>query len=188
MKLLFALAFVSVAPAFAQEAPAPSAPTSVASNPLESIKLQDLTETRDRPLFSPSRRPPPPPVEAPPPPAPVVAEVKPPANEPPPFDLVGVVVGGDVRFVLLARHGGGVSRLREGDERDGWRVGDISIRSVKVERDGREQSIALAGPAPTLVETPAPEVAERQANENAMTPGPVRDEYKRLMRQLAARR
>jgi general secretion pathway protein N len=159
------------------------------------IKLEDLSQTRDRPLFSPSRRPPPPTIEAPPPAVPVMAEAKPPANEPPPFDLVGVVVGGDARFVLLANHGGGaVSRLRPGDEQDGWRVGEISTRSVVLEREGREESLALAVPvaSPNSTTTPdpksAPEVAERRTDDGDITPGPVRDEYKRLMKQLAVKR
>lgn len=188
MKILLALAFAAVAPAFAADV-APVAANSAGFNPLAAIHLEDLTETRDRPLFSPNRRPPPRTVEAPPAPAPVAAVVKPPVNEPPPFDLVGVVIGADARLVLLASHrGGAVSRLRRGDQQDGWRVAEINIRSVVLERDGREELLALAGPGPSPVATNAPEVADRRVDDAAMTAGPVREEYTRLMRQLAVRR
>ena len=174
MKLSLAVSLAFATPALAAAAPA--------INPMAIVQLQDLAQTRDRPLFSPNRRPPPAHAEAPPAQATAVAEPKPVADEPPPFDLVGVVVGDNTRFVLLASRSGAVSRLRAGDERDGWRVGEISIRSVSLERDGHERSLALAEPAQSAA---APEVAQQQIGEVAMTPGPVREEYKRLMRKLA---
>src|SRR5262249_28882248 len=58
-------------------------------NPLWGIPLRVLTATRERPLFSPSRRPPAPPaVAAPAPPPPVVA-AKAPEPDHPPLTIVG---------------------------------------------------------------------------------------------------
>jgi general secretion pathway protein N len=121
-----------------------------AQNPLDGLRLEDLTATRDRPLFAPTRRPPPPPVrvEAPTPEAPP-ADEKAGAVGPPPFDLVGAVVGNGEAFALLRNKATSkVVRLRPGDDADGWRVGAIGVRSVALERDGREESLALAAPQP----------------------------------------
>ena len=113
-------------------------------NPLDAVRLEDLSATRARPLFAPTRRPPPPPaarVEAPPS-APIVA-----APEPPPFDLIGAVVGPHESYAVLRRHGSDkAARYRLGDDAEGWRVGAIGARSVTLKRDGRANSLALASP------------------------------------------
>jgi hypothetical protein len=41
-----------------------------------------------------------------------------------------------------------VTRLREGDEKDGWRVGTVSLHSAAIERDGRIEMLAF--PAATV--------------------------------------
>jgi general secretion pathway protein N len=126
-------------------------------NPLDAVRLEDLAATRERPLFTPSRRPPPPPaavVEAPDPPP---VEAKPVALEPPPFDLVGAVVGQRASFALLRnRQSNAVVRLRPGDAAMGWRVGAVGVRSVSLERDGRVQSLTLAAPSSALATTAVP--------------------------------
>ncbi|MGD0719789.1 MAG: hypothetical protein ABR970_01915 [Roseiarcus sp.] len=122
-----------------------------AQNPLDTLRLEDLTATRDRPLFAPTRRPPPASpvrVEAPTPEAPTPGEEVV-ALAPPPFDLIGAVVGKGKAFALLRnRATNKVVRLRPGDDAEGWRVGAIGVRSVALERDGREESLALAAPQP----------------------------------------
>jgi general secretion pathway protein N len=132
-------------------------------NPLDALRLQDLNETRARPLFAPTRRPPPPIVRAAPPPPPIV-EAKPAPPAAPPFELLGAVVGERDSFVLLRRQGGAKAlRLRAGDEAEGWRVGQIGLRSVTLERNGSERTLALqvahsraAAPEARTTETPAP--------------------------------
>ena len=123
-------------------------------NPLEALKLEDLAATRDRPVFAPTRRPPPPRVEvAPaPPPAPPAEMVA--VDAPPPFDLVGAAVGSRSSFVLLRDRGTyEVTRLRSGEEAQGWRVGAIGARSVMLERNGRAQSLAIANPSTATTAT-----------------------------------
>jgi hypothetical protein len=86
-------------------------------NPLWGITLESLSATRDRPLFSPSRRPPPA-VVAPNTPLRVMA---PPEPEKPPLDLLGVVTGsgeGYAVFVNTATHA--IVSLRTGEGNDGW--------------------------------------------------------------------
>ena len=174
-------------------------------NPLAVLRLEELAATRDRPLFSPTRRPPPPPVDiaapAPPPPAaPIVA--KPETQEPPPFDLVGTVVGEINSYVLVRnRTTNEVVRLRQGDAQDGWRVGQVSLRAAVLERDGRIEQIAietpaatgaqplsqLAGPAPTFgaIAPPPPEDSADAAP--AVDPQP-QAEFKRLTKKLKRER
>ena len=66
-------------------APAPAAQAMPTGNPLWTIPLSQLAVTRDRPVFSPSRRPPAPVAAAPiyvPPPAPRVAKAEPSSRDP----------------------------------------------------------------------------------------------------------
>ncbi|MDE3176963.1 MAG: hypothetical protein KGM15_12755 [Pseudomonadota bacterium] len=123
-----------------------SAASAAERNPLDALRLEDLSATRDRPLFAPSRRPPPPVrVEAAPDPAP--AEEKAIVLEPPPFDLVGAVVGKNTAFALLRhRTTAKVVRVRSGDDAEGWQVGAIGLRTVALARDGRSETLALALP------------------------------------------
>ena len=116
-----------------------------ARNPLDSLRLETLSATRERPLFRPSRRPPPPlRVEAPRAPAPVEKVV---VFGPPPFDLIGAVIGRRTALVLLRnRTSGKIERLRQGQESEGWTVDAIGLRSVTLTRDGRTQALALTAP------------------------------------------
>lgn len=127
-------------------------------NPLWGIPLDTLRETRERPLFSPSRRPPAAAVIAP---STVPVKAAAPAAEPdrPPLDLVGVVIGtgGSASadgaastdayavFVNTATHD--VIRLRTGEGHDGWVLQSVQGREAVLEKDHRTAVIAL--PAPT---------------------------------------
>ena len=71
----------------------PSDATTSVGNPVLAIPLSKLSMTRDRPIFSPSRRPPT--VAAPPVMARPVEPAKPAAPENPPLVLVGTVAGED---------------------------------------------------------------------------------------------
>jgi general secretion pathway protein N len=116
-------------------------------NPLEALRLEDLTATRERPLFRPSRRPPAPPPVVAPAPEPTV-EPRPVVQEPPPFELVGAVVGKATAIALLRdKTTNEIVRLRTGEEAEGWRVGTIGARSVALERDGQARSLALSAPS-----------------------------------------
>jgi general secretion pathway protein N len=138
-------------------------------NPLDALRLEDLAATRTRPLFAPTRRPPPPPaarIEAAPrpEPSPVVAK-------PPPFELIGAVVGERESYAVLRRRGSEkATRFRLGDDADGWRVDAIGLRAVTLAREGRTQSLALAPPTTGLGAAPPAEVAEKAPGETAATP------------------
>lgn len=118
----------------------------LSDNPLWGIPLKTLSNTRDRPVFSPSRRPPPEivaePVAATPPPAPRKVEI-----EPPPLSLVGTIAGGDEGFgIFLDQSTKAALRLRIGDDFQGWKLRTINGREVTMEKD--EQGALLALPPP----------------------------------------
>ena len=105
------------------------------ANPLWAIPLRKLTETRDRPLFSPSRRPPPVVVAkaaAPPPPQPT----KPPEPEKLQLALVGTILGADNEGigVFLNAANMGSFRLKAGEEHQGWVLRAIRPREVELVR------------------------------------------------------
>jgi general secretion pathway protein N len=121
-------------------------------NPLWAIPLSALTATRDRPLFSASRRPP---IVAGPTPAPPPqkqVDPAPPPPEQPSFTLVGTIVSPSVA-VLQGSNPDAISRLRVGEENDGWRVRGIDLRSIVVEKGAQSVKRDLprpdgAAPAP----------------------------------------
>ena len=110
-------------------------------NPLAAQPLDLLSDTRDRPLFSPSRRPPPPP------PPPVVEPVAPPAPVPPPdVVLLGVVTDENgPRVVVRSGSSDKVIRARLGEEIEGWQVAQIESRRLVLSHDIRCVSFALFG-------------------------------------------
>jgi general secretion pathway protein N len=116
---------------------------SEASNPLWGIPLRSLQESRERPLFSPSRRPPPPAIAAAPPPRPakVVAVRQP---DEPELNLLGVVIGsseGYAVFLNNATHA--VIRLRTGEDEDGWILRSVAEREAVLEKNHRTAIVRL---------------------------------------------
>ncbi|MCA6123845.1 hypothetical protein J6500_18355 [Bradyrhizobium sp. WSM 1704] len=118
----------------------------LSDNPLWGIPLKTLSNTRDRPVFSPSRRPPPPEIVA----EPVVAKPSPPRQaevEPPPLSLVGTIAGGDESFgIFLDQSTKAPLRLRIGEDFQGWKLRTINGREVTMEKD--QQGALLALPQP----------------------------------------
>jgi hypothetical protein len=152
--------------------PAPPAPITVSptppkqaaservpsANPLWAIPLATLSNTRERPIFSPSRRPPPPAVapvavvKAPPPPKPVRVER-------PPLSLVGTVSGSEQSFAIFVDQSTKAAlRLKIGEEYQGWRLRTVAAREVTLEHD--EQTAVLSLPQP---EASAPQPIRVQA-------------------------
>ena len=122
-----------------------------AGNPLWTVPLDALSATRDRPLFSVSRRPPivAAPMVAPPPKQEALA---PPPPERPLLTLIGTIVSPRASLAMLqGSDAEAISRLRVGQENDGWQVREISLRSIVVEKGA--QSVKLGMPRPN--ETPA---------------------------------
>jgi general secretion pathway protein N len=125
------------------DAPAPK------GNPLWAIPLRALAATRERPLFSASRRPPPPVIPSAPDPAahalPVaIKEAEP---ERPPLLLIGTAVSADRRIaILLNQTTKLVTQVKEGEQESGWRVTAVSLHSTVVERDERAVTLLLPRP------------------------------------------
>lgn len=127
----------------AQVPPAPE--RAVSANPLWAIPLTSLSNTRERPIFSPSRRPPPPAVAAapatrPPPP-------KPPRMERPPLSLVGTIAGDDQSFAIFVdQTTRAAMRLRLGEEYQGWKLRSVHGREVTLVRDAQSATLNLPQP------------------------------------------
>jgi hypothetical protein len=125
---------------------APAAPARTPSaNPLWGIPLSQLSETRNRPIFSPSRRPPPVAAAVDP------ATVKPPPRKkemrPPQFSLVGTIAGEDEGFgIFLDQSTKTALRLKVGDDYQGWKLKAIRGREVTMQKD--EQAAVLSLPEP----------------------------------------
>jgi general secretion pathway protein N len=129
-------------------APPPEPERPLSANPLWAIPLTKLSGTRDRPIFSPSRRPPPPviaaePASAPPPPPPRRKEL-----EPPPLSLVGTIASDEESFgIFLDPSTKQALRLKLGEDYQGWKLRSVQGREVTVEKD--QQSAVLTLPAPS---------------------------------------
>ncbi|WP_395666330.1 hypothetical protein [Methylocella sp.] len=151
---LFALAAAAFAPCGAARADA--------VNPLAALSLDALGATRERPLFSPSRRPPAPaivaaaPEEPPPPPPPAEPET-------PRVKLIGVVHGAGAEIGLFVDDGGKTLRLRVGQTSDdGWTLRSVDARAASLEKQERVVNAELAPRsadlgAPGGAPAPAPE-------------------------------
>ncbi len=137
----------TVAKPAAQSQAAATAERAMSANPLWAIPVATLSNTRERPIFSASRRPPPPvvasaPVAKPPPPPP-----KPSRVERPQLSLVGTIAGGDQSFgIFVDQTTKAAPRLKIGDDYQGWRLSSVNGREVTLERD--QQSTVLSLPQP----------------------------------------
>lgn len=141
----------SAAPTQVQAVTAPVASASageraLGANPLWAIPLGALSGTRDRPIFSSSRRPPAPAV----PPAPipkVVATPKPRGPDRPPLSLVGTIASGDEGFgIFLDQSTKAALRLKVGEDHRGWKLRSVQGREAILEKD--QQVVTLALPQP----------------------------------------
>ena len=112
------------------------APTTSPASPLAAYPLDRLSATRERPLFSPSRRPPAPP------PAPIIAAAPPPP--PPKLILFGIVMDADeARAVVGVGTADKTRRVRIGDDIGGWKVTQIEERQLVLSLDDRSATFTL---------------------------------------------
>jgi hypothetical protein len=175
-----ALALIAPSPASAADDP-PLGQGEVAASPLAGQKLERLSATRERPLFSPTRRPPPAPptiVQGPPPP--------PPPPPPPDVALLGVVMDGEqARAVIRASPADKMTRVTIGDDVGGWKVAQIEGRKLVLSLDGRlatfmmfsgdsaksapRSDSVLQQPAAQLSDTKPQEQTQRPANQQSPT-------------------
>lgn len=119
-------------------------PPAPAGNPLWAIPLEQLSITRERPIFSPSRRAPPP-VPAYVAPVAVQRPVK--APERPAVSLLGTVIGTDVQIaVFLETETKNVVRLRVNDNHQGWVLRLVKAREVTLVKNGEQVALELPPP------------------------------------------
>jgi hypothetical protein len=117
------------------------------ANPLWAIPLATLATTRDRPIFSPSRRPPPPAVAtvavAPaPPPRPKPVKV-----ERPQLALVGTIAGPEQSFgIFVDQTTKAALRLKIGEEYQGWSLRAVASREVTLKHDDQTEVLSLPAP------------------------------------------
>jgi general secretion pathway protein N len=136
---LFARFSLCLLPFVAAPVTAQDAVDRAAANPLARAPFERFSQTRERPLFSATRRPPPPaPVavtrEPPPPPPP----------EPPGLILVGVLQdSAGARALVRTSPTEKIRVVRMGDELGGWRVAEIGPRRLVLSRDARSNAYAL---------------------------------------------
>jgi hypothetical protein len=129
--------------------PAPVAPGSertLSANPLWAMPLAQFPVTRDRPIFSPSRRPPATavaPVVAPK----VAAMPKPREPERPQLTLVGTIASDEEGFgIFVDQSTKAVLRLKVGEDFQGWKLRSVQGRETALEKD--QQVVTLALPQP----------------------------------------
>ncbi len=162
---------------------APSEPAPASANPLWAIPLSALTATRDRPIFSPSRRPPPPPAVAPvtimraPPPRPTEPEK-------PHLTLVGTIVGyADSFGIFIDQTTKAALRLKLGEQHDGWTLRSVQKREVTLAKDRQSEVVAMpqpgrAGEGETPLLPPGPSLpaplSSAPLSSGPSSPGPER--------------
>jgi type II secretory pathway component PulC len=130
--------------------------------------LDQLSATRDRPLFSPTRRPPAPP--------PVVVPAAPPPPPPPEVALLGVVMDGDdARAVVRVAQQAKTIRVQIGDDIGGWKVGQIEARYLVLLLNGRTAKFTMFSGKSTKRFPPAGSIAPSQVSQrpNLVQQGPT---------------
>jgi general secretion pathway protein N len=144
--------FLDLGSRMPKAAPVPELPSSPDSalaneseigNPLWGIPLRSLQEARDRPLFSPSRRPSLPAISAAPPPQPAKAVAMRQPDEPE-LNLLGVIVGGGEGYaVFLNNATHAVIRLKTGEDEDGWILRSVADREAILEKNHQTAIVRL---------------------------------------------
>ena len=130
----------------APPAPEPAAERALSANPLWAIPLTALSGTRDRPIFSPSRRPPAPAV-APAAASKVAAAPKPRERERPQLNLVGTIASGEEGFgIFMDQSTKAAVRLKVGEDYQGWKLRSVQGREAILEKDQLVYTLELPQP------------------------------------------
>jgi hypothetical protein len=160
----------------------------VGGNPLWTLPLNQLSITRERPIFSPSRHPPPP--ATPTYVAPVAVRTPPKPKEPewPSITLLGTIVGTSEGIgIFLNPATQDVVRLRLGEDHQGWALRSVKAREVTLVKD-RERvvlELPLLGDRAAATEAPrrsAPAVGPGPGVVGAAAggPAPARGQQRRM--------
>jgi general secretion pathway protein N len=131
-------------------------------NPLWEIPLSNLSSTRERPIFSPSRRPPPVLIAAPPAPPAPPPPPKSPRVERPQLSLVGTISGDEQFGIFVDQTSKAALRLRIGEDYQGWKLRAVQGREVTLEYEQQTAILTLPQPGTTLGQ-PFPRAAQNQA-------------------------
>ena len=152
--------------------PPPAAERTIRGNPLWAIPLRQLTATRERPLFVPSRRAPAPVVAAAAPPPPPPPAEKPPEAEPLQLSLTGTVAGGDGAIgVFLDKASGTPLRLKVGEKHKGWTLRSVGRRDVVLAKGMATTKLAMVTQEPAKSKAPdPPKVAPQQMSASPQQP------------------
>ena len=157
---------VEMAPQAGPQQRAVEQPLEPTGNPLWGVPLSALTATRERPLFTPSRRAPAPAVAGPvaaapaPPPAPPPAE-----RERPQLVLVGAIANGSEGIaVFLDQATNNVIRLRTGQDHSGWVLRSVKGREATLQKDQQTTTLTLPVPGEAPA-TAAPGVPRKPNDE-----------------------
>ena len=152
-----------------------------AGNPLWAIPLKVLSATRERPIFSPSRRPPPMIASPLAVPASVTAS-RPTEPQRPQLLLVGTVVGEkEAIAVFLDETTKNPIRLRTGDGHQGWVLRSVHRREATFQKDQQTATFSLpkpgtnqtsAGPLMATPDTPVMATSTTPAPVTSATPPP----------------
>jgi general secretion pathway protein N len=134
--------------------PQPAAPATesggreLPANPLWAIPLKQLSNTRERPIFSPSRRPPAVAVVGPPPAAaPVRVAPKPAGPQRPELSLIGTVIGQKESIAIFVDNTSkNPVRLRTGEVHQGWTLRSVQGREATLEKDSDSLNLSLPQP------------------------------------------
>jgi hypothetical protein len=151
----------------------PDGDPAASGNPLWAIPLKLLNNTRDRPIFSPSRRPPPAvAVDRPYVPPPVARVQPPPPPEPLTLSLLGTIAGESEGIALfMERNTQMVVRLRTGEAHEGWVLRSVHGREALLEKGDRKETVTLPDPGveassaemPRAAPPPPPDAGRRPA-------------------------
>lgn len=139
-----------------QTAPVPQAapPRELSGNPLWAIPLSSLSATRERPLFTPSRRPPAVGIAGPPRAEPVAAVPPPAEPERPRLLLVGAIVGDSGGIAIFVdQTTNDVVRLRTGESHSGWMLRSVKGREAMFQKNS--ETLTLAMPVPGTAPPPS---------------------------------
>jgi hypothetical protein len=152
--------------------PAPEAATDesggreLPANPLWAIPLKQLSNTRERPIFSPSRRPPASAVVGPPPAAaPVRVPPKTAGPQSPELSLVGTVIGEKESIAVFVEDTTkNPVRLRTGEAHKGWTLRSVQGREATLEKDRETVNLSLPQPGVEQTASKPSAAANRSGN------------------------
>jgi hypothetical protein len=132
-----AVAALWAVPVHADELVSPQAPSAIVANPLATHSLDEFTATRDRPLFTPNRRPPP---------LPMAHRAEPSPIPPPNLTLFGILVDAEGPSAIVRDTPSGKAvRVRVGDDLGGWKIAQLDDRRLVLSLDGRSVTFTMFG-------------------------------------------